>query len=569
MPPGREWHQTSTLEGKKDIEAFTKANEPPVFVEFGPPGYHVFIGFTQQFNNIPTTAAVNRVTLTGRITNNHTTRPPQYSFYSGAPIKRAWVGLNDLAGGPAGEGILRGAVRSGDGRVFHPERPARQQLPARQLDENMDNVFAFYDASIPATASGTYDLGDVPVFSWFSRLVVDDEAGPPPGCRARLDDDRRRQDSRVEDRRLAEPGELLLRREPDLPPAGPADGSRAPGADPVRHRAGPRSPRRRPLGELQRRDNPNVFRRVGGNPNARVDGFTFTGGDSGGAVFVNGNAHFFQVSNNRIVGNAGFYDGGIRSGHPNLVTTVDGADTYVSASNDGLVIRRNQVTQNGGLAGAGGGISMCAGSTSYAITDKFWISAVYSSGNGGGIGHLGASVGRQTAGGSTIDHNTIIFNQTFDQSTTPGGGGIFVGGSGPIAGAAGLAISPGTGTVTINANLIQGNLAGAGEGGGIRAEFVNGDDVASQPERAGPATTTCRPPGTGSTSTTTSSPTTWRGSPVAASRSRTWPRPTSSTTRSTGTTAPPRPEAPSRPATRTSRTRSRPASSPTSTPRPS
>ena len=173
MPPGQEWHQTSTLEGKKDIEAFTKANEPPVFVEFGPPGYHVFIGFTQRFNSIPATSPANRVTLTGRITNNHTTRPPQYSFYSGVPIKRAWVGLNDLAGGPAGEGIYAAPCDPETGAFSIPNVPRGSSYQLVTWDENLDNVFAFYDASIPATASGTYDLGDVPVFSWFSRLVVD------------------------------------------------------------------------------------------------------------------------------------------------------------------------------------------------------------------------------------------------------------------------------------------------------------------------------------------------------------------------------------------------------------
>jgi len=216
----------------------------------------------------------------------------------------------------------------------------------------------------------------------------------------------------------------------------------------------------------------NVYRLLNGYPNARVDGFTFTGADNAGAIFINGYAHGLQISNNHVVGNAGNFGGGIRSGYPNQVATVVAADAYVDSSNDNMLIAYNQITENAGLAGAGGGISLCTGSTSYQIT-KNWICGNYSNGSGGGIGHLGVS------NNGLIDHNTIIFNQTFDQSTTPGGGGIFVGGEAAIANAGGATVSPGSGNVTINANLIQGNLAGAGDGGGIRGQFVNGNDVAS------------------------------------------------------------------------------------------
>ncbi|RUM37615.1 MAG: hypothetical protein DSY58_03570, partial [Desulfobulbus sp.] len=50
-PPGSanyvssNWVQTSTIEGKKVIDAWVKANEPPFFQEFGIPGGHVSIGF--------------------------------------------------------------------------------------------------------------------------------------------------------------------------------------------------------------------------------------------------------------------------------------------------------------------------------------------------------------------------------------------------------------------------------------------------------------------------------------------------------------------------------------------
>ena len=46
-PAGQGWLQTSTIEGTKIIDAWVKADEPPFFVEFGPPGYHAFFGFVQ------------------------------------------------------------------------------------------------------------------------------------------------------------------------------------------------------------------------------------------------------------------------------------------------------------------------------------------------------------------------------------------------------------------------------------------------------------------------------------------------------------------------------------------
>jgi hypothetical protein len=233
-----------------------------------------------------------------------------------------------------------------------------------------------------------------------------------------------------------------------------------------------------PSGAFDSLTNPNVYRQVNGRPNARIDGFTLTGGSNAGSIFVNGYAHYLQITNNHIVGNAGFYNGGVRAGYPSLVQTVGGTDTYVSAFNDNLTIAYNQITENAGLAGAGGGISLCAGADSYKVS-RNWICGNYTNGSGGGIGHLGLS------SNGVIDHNTVIFNQTFDQSTTPGGGGIYVAGDAAILNAAGTAtISPGAGNVTINANLIQGNLAGAGDGGGIRAEYVNGDDVVRSPRNS-------------------------------------------------------------------------------------
>ena len=78
--------------------------------------------------------------------------------------------------------------------------------------------------------------------------------------------------------------------------------------------------------------------------------------------------------------------------------------------------------------------------------------------------------GQPTIGG-LIAHNDIVFNQSFSQSAPAQGGGIYVGGA--VLGA----LTDGSGPVTIDDNLIQGNNAGAGDGGGIALEQVNGTEV--------------------------------------------------------------------------------------------
>jgi hypothetical protein len=202
-------------------------------------------------------------------------------------------------------------------------------------------------------------------------------------------------------------------------------------------------------------------------PNARIDGFTITGADHSGGVVVNGYARYLNISNNRIVNNNGVFSGGVRLGHP-LLTTVDGTD-YVDAQNDNLRIHHNHITQNSGLNGAGGGVSICTGTEAYQVTDNF-ICGNFAQGGGGGIGHLGLS------DNGVIARNQILFNESFNQGITVNGGGILISGGAPLGGAGSL--SPGSGSVTIDANLIQGNAAGAGDGAGIRATRVNGQDVA-------------------------------------------------------------------------------------------
>ncbi|HUW62024.1 MAG TPA: SdrD B-like domain-containing protein [Candidatus Bathyarchaeia archaeon] len=209
----------------------------------------------------------------------------------------------------------------------------------------------------------------------------------------------------------------------------------------------------------------------GQNPNARIDGVMVTGADHGGGIVVNGYAHYLEISNSVVEGNQGFYGGGIRVGHP--FQTYDGPNglDYDLGHNDHIRIHHNHIAENGALDGAGGGVSIYHGTDQYEVTDN-WICGNFTVGSGGGIAHMGKS----EAG--LIARNTIVFNQSFDQGSYPTGGGIYIGGA-PALGT--NTVTPGSGSVLIDRNLIQGNHAGSNDGGGIRVEYVNGQDVADAP----------------------------------------------------------------------------------------
>jgi hypothetical protein len=205
--------------------------------------------------------------------------------------------------------------------------------------------------------------------------------------------------------------------------------------------------------------------------NARIDGLSITGGINGGGIFINGYADNLEISNNRITLNQGAYGGGIRVGTPLLVDPAF-PNRYVDAGNKSIDIHNNHIAMNGGAGGVGGGISMYSGSSQYRITSNF-VCGNFSQGDGGGIGHYGKS-GAYGTNYSLIENNTVLFNQVFNQQISRGGGGIYVGGATPLGT---NTLSEGSGAIRINRNLLQGNQAGSGEGGGLRIEYAHGQDT--------------------------------------------------------------------------------------------
>ena len=192
-----------------------------------------------------------------------------------------------------------------------------------------------------------------------------------------------------------------------------------------------------------------------------IDSFTISGSKAGGAIFAVSGASNLVITNINATGNQGTYGGGITVGSQGL-----GFDS----GNENIVIRRCKIHKNGGVQGSGG-ICMNEFSNGYLIEDNL-IWGNFSRFNGGGIGHLGLCLGDNIIRGNKIIFNEVHFGALLARAGD--GGGIFIGDE--VVG------GNGTGNVTITGNLIQGNMTGAGYGGGIRAFGINGEDVSESPD---------------------------------------------------------------------------------------
>jgi hypothetical protein len=247
----------------------------------------------------------------------------------------------------------------------------------------------------------------------------------------------------------------------------------------------------------------------------------------GGGIFVHGWAHNLQLANNRIYNNAGTLSGGINLGQGEYPPAyVQGAgvlnappgsceDSPVPNAilpychNVNVNMHNNYISLNSSTgdelfsatpAGAGG-VSICTGSDYYKFNYN-WVCGNLTSGDGGGLGHLGFSYN------GDIEHNSILFNQSTNPTIPANGGGIIVmgtpdadlvcngsatldqdcvpfGAPGGNSGNTALsAVSPSDGVgpgLVINANLIMGNSAESGSGAGIAFQAVNGTDMVSFP----------------------------------------------------------------------------------------
>src|SRR6266513_1821200 len=248
------------------------------------------------------------------------------------------------------------------------------------------------------------------------------------------------------------------------------------------------------------------------NP-SRIDGLGITdSSQGGGAIFVNGWGHNLQIANDRIYNNSGTLSGGINVGQGEFPPSyLAGSATNAAPGscqsslitnlqlpyclNLNVNVHHNAVTSNSSIgdelfsatpAGAGG-VSFCTGSDFYKFNYN-WVCGNLSTGDGGGVGHLGLSYF------GDIEHNAILFNQSTNPTIPANGGGLLIMGSPDVdppcstvdqdcVGATNL-IGPSDGVgpgLLINANLIMGNAADSGSGGGLRLQNINGSEVVTFP----------------------------------------------------------------------------------------
>jgi hypothetical protein len=229
------------------------------------------------------------------------------------------------------------------------------------------------------------------------------------------------------------------------------------------------------------------------NP-SRIDGLTLTNSSQGGGgLLIHGWNHHLEVSNNRITGNAGTLTGGIEVGlsevpDPTLVGTDAqplNINTFVNMHNNSVSMNMSYGDElNSNTPAAAGGVTVTPGSDHYTFSHN-WVCGNLSSGDGGGMSHFGLSFN------GTISHNAFLFNQSQNPTLTTDGGGLIIEGSAPdgtlaensqidLDGSPSLSDGIGSGNI-VDANLIMGNTAESGEGGGLRLQSINGNDVFNNP----------------------------------------------------------------------------------------
>jgi hypothetical protein len=250
------------------------------------------------------------------------------------------------------------------------------------------------------------------------------------------------------------------------------------------------------------------------NP-SRIDGLSvINSSQGGGGIFVHGWAHHLEISNNRVNNNQGTLAGGISVGqgeHPGAYLVPNSGNAAPGScvnDNSGLHtglqlpycfdrfvnVHHNAVTSNASegdelfsaTPSGSGGVAFCSGADNYQFNYN-WVCGNLSTGDGAGVSHVGFIYN------GDIEHNSILFNQSTNPTTPSNGGGILIM-SAPdtdptcpgepdadcslAVGTVGDGIGPG---LKINANLVLGNAAEAGSGGGIRFQGVNGTEVSTFP----------------------------------------------------------------------------------------
>jgi len=168
--------------------------------------------------------------------------------------------------------------------------------------------------------------------------------------------------------------------------------------------------------------------------------------------------------------------------------------------NVNVTVHNNYITNNASegdelfsaTPSGAGGAAFCTGDDYYKFNYN-WVCGNMSTGDGAGVSQMGFVWHSASDTGRGIQHNQILFNQSTNPTTPSNGGGLMIMSApdtDPICpGEPDVDCSHAFGTVgdglgpnlLVNANLILGNAAEAGSGGGIRFQGVNGVEVSNFP----------------------------------------------------------------------------------------
>ena len=212
---------------------------------------------------------------------------------------------------------------------------------------------------------------------------------------------------------------------------------------------------------------PASGRFAAGTARARIDGFTIRGADIGGGIFVNAYADRLQILNNRLANNLGSLGGGIRLGNPQVARERRRrAAGRRPEPEPGRPITSTTSSRTAASRPAAGSRSTPARNATGSPTTT---SAATSRASAAAASATSASEPRRhraerRALQRGLQQGTVAVRRRhrYRRQAGPRRGGL----------------TPGAGNVSIQRNLIQGNLGGAGDGGGIALRFVNGQDVA-------------------------------------------------------------------------------------------
>ncbi len=247
------------------------------------------------------------------------------------------------------------------------------------------------------------------------------------------------------------------------------------------------------------------------NP-SRIDGISvINSSQGGGAIMAHGWNHGLEIANTRISANHGTLTGGISVGYGEVPAQFINDGTCGTESvcppvgntptngqipfgfNRNVHVHHNSIIDNASIGDAlfsgtpsgAGAITISAGSDNYQV-DHNWIAGNLSTGDGGGMVHAGFSAN------GNISNNWIVFNQSVNPTLPTNGGGLaIVGSNNDRTLSNGLecgtfvdvtdcppGIGDGTGPgLVIDGNLIMGNSAESGSGGGLRLQQINGSEV--------------------------------------------------------------------------------------------